>query len=364
MVGALVASCSPAKPEKLDRPKPIRHSRSGSSAVVESRPMLVERPALPVPDVTPDFHDELRWPLSSMSHPALEPKFDIAAQFAQPGIGWTELCSRGVQNRTGRDKELNAYLRGWCNALKGDTDAACSNLVPLLRSTTARLAPAVRTDLANILSSGHVDAAQRLINVHRIRDVGLLDLLAANYVEVGTTDEAIAINRQAIDSDDYASPATKCMRWTKHIILSHDPQSALFREIENLILHAKDRDETCVRLYHKLQCWQRPALGCNGFMLDLGYKESEVDLINAYNSWSINGNPDHWSDVFTRALAAVPATGSVEIAVAALQNVMRTTTCGQTMYAWFRQHVDAARHLLSTADAARIDALLAGCKTP
>lgn len=362
MVG-LLASCAPAKPEKLDRPKPIRrHEPSKSSAVIESRPLLVERPALEVPEVSPDFHDELRWPLSSMSHPALEPKFDIAAQLAEPGIGWTELCSRGVQNRTSRDKELTAYLRGWCYALKGDIDAACANLVPLLNSTTARLAPAVRTDLANILANGHVDAAQRLINVHKIRDVAMLDILAANYVEVGTTDEAIAINRQAIDSDDYASSATKCMRWTKHIILSRDPQSALFREIESLVTQVKAPDHTCVRLYHKLQCWQRPALGCNGFMVDLGFKESQVDLLNAYFAWPSNdADPDQWTDTFTRAIDAVPMTGSVELSIAALQNVMRTTSCSKTMYAWFRQHVDAVRHLLSADDAARIDALLDRC---
>ena len=40
------------------------------------------RPDIDMTGVLPDFHEELRWPLSGMNHPVLEPRFPIASELA------------------------------------------------------------------------------------------------------------------------------------------------------------------------------------------------------------------------------------------------------------------------------------------
>ena len=293
-------------------------------------PKLVPRPALDIPnDVTVDallassqvraeFHDELRWPLTAMNHPALEPKFPIAQEFAKPGVGWLELCKSCVQSRYGGDKELLSYLRGWCKAIDGDVSAACADLVPLLRSTKSRLAAAVRNDLANILAQGHADDAEHYIRVHSIRDVGMLDLLAANYVEVGTNDDALAINLAAIDSDDYATNATKCIRWTKHIILSDDKQSALIRQVESLAdtRASKAPDATCVSEAQKLRCWAR------GQCTVYGTAQRSATLASAYRAWSSATTTSDWLNIADTAMTASPEPGFAELTIAAMQNAV------------------------------------------
>lgn len=356
---ALTLSCAPGKPEKLEHPK-----QTAPYTPIEVAPptVFVNRPSLQVPELVPDFHDELRWPLSSMSHPVLEPKFDIAAQFAQPGIGWTELCARGVQNRYGQDKELLSYLRGWCNAVKGDADAACANLAPLLGSTTAHLGRAVRTDLANILANGHLDKAQHLINVNHIRDVAMLDLLTANYVEVGTVDEALAMNRQAMDSDDYASDATKCIRWTRDVVLTNAKMSDLLQQVEQLATKPKLPDPKCVELHHKLKCWRDAGAACREYMQDQGWDQEIIDLNAAYYSWPTGNTSRHWLDIVDLARAAIPLSGANQILLAALENALRAGPCDKTTKEWIQGRVKDIRELLDAPDQERLDAIVGQCK--
>lgn len=362
LVGALIVSCASAKLEKLERPKRIPHATQTVSASNAAAPVLVPRPPLELTTPTPDFHDDLRWPLSSMSHPALEPRFEIASQFAEVDVGWMELCSRGVQNSSGRNKEMLAYLRGWCAAVKGDADTACANLTPLLGSTTSGMRVAVRTDLANILANGHSDNAAHLIKVHNIRDVNVLDLLSANYVEVGTTSEAFAFNREAIDSDDYATAATKCRRLTKAIILSGDKQSALLFQVEELATKSKLPEPTCVALYNKLDCW-RDKSQCRAFYVDEGFDTALVNLTDAYYGWHQGRTQGHWLDVVDKALSASPLPGSTQLALAALENAVRTDPmCDKTMKDWIQQRTNAFRGLLDKHEQVRLDMVIASCK--
>src|ERR1043165_1902809 len=123
------AGCAPARPERLRSPKPIPHPVvEEEPATGQSPPALLPRPDVDLSVLVPDFHDELRWPLTPMNHPVMEPKFPIPQVFAQPGIGWLELCGSGAMNRYGKEKEMLSYLRGWCKAVDGAPDAACSNL--------------------------------------------------------------------------------------------------------------------------------------------------------------------------------------------------------------------------------------------
>ena len=364
-VAALAVSCAPAKPEKLERPKRLPHggaNTGGTSggATITSTPAFVDRPRLQLTNPTPDFHDELRWPLTSMSHPVLEPKFEIASHFAEPGIGWMELCARGVQNSTGRDKELLAYLRGWCAAVKGDADTAVANLTPLLGSTTSGLRVAVRTDLANILANGHADKASHLIKTNNIRDVGVLDLLSANYIEVGTNVDAAAFNRDAIASDDYATSATKCQRLTKAIAIMGDKTSPLLLEVEELATKPKLPDATCVRLHHKLQCWSKR--GCRGFYEDEGLNVALVNLSDAYYSWPNDRSQRHWLDIADKALNATSLPGGRELTFAALENAVRAEPCTESTRDWMKVRTQSFRALLDASQQTKLDAIIGACK--
>jgi hypothetical protein len=325
-----VAACAPAPPERLRNPKRIPHPEEERSKITYSYPTLVPRPFVDLGILVPDFHDELRWPLTPMNHPAMEPKFPIAQAFAQPGVGWLDLCGSGITNRYGKDKELLSYLRGWCKAVDGDTDAACSNLVPLIKSTTPRLEVAVRNDLANILAQGHADKAEHYIRVHSIRDVGLLDLLAANYVEVGTAQDALAINRNAIDSDDYANAETKCMRWTRHIVLSGDKSSLLIKQIEGLAKQPKNADPTCVTEYAKLTCWATEE--CAAYVHELGGVLFDAAIFGDLANWDRRKISEDWWRIADTALLQLKtphAPGLItdeqlaEIAIAAMVNGRR-----------------------------------------
>jgi hypothetical protein len=359
-MATVAASCAPARPEKLERPHRLPHAGTDDDAA--PLPVFVDRPQLQLSRPTPDFHDELRWPLSSMSHPALEPRFEIASHFAQPGIGWMELCARGVQNSAGRDKELLAYLRGWCAAVKGDADAAVANLTPLLGSTTSGLRVAVRTDLANILANGHADKAAHLIKANNIRDVAVLDLLSANYVEVGTPAEAAAFNREAIASDDYATHATKCERLTKAIVLSGDRMSALWLDLEELATKPKRPDPTCVVLHNKLKCW-RDRSSCRGFYADEGLDAAMVNLADAYYSWPNGHNQRHWLDIIDKAVEAYGLPGAREVTFAALENVVRAdSACDPSTKDWLSLRTQALRAVLDAPEQAKLDAIIASCK--
>jgi hypothetical protein len=358
-VATVAMSCAPAKPEKLERPHRIPHARTADQpAPVYTR--FVDRPMLSLTRPTPDFHDELRWPLSSMSHPALEPRFEIASRFAQPGIGWMELCARGVQNSTGRDKEMLAYLRGWCAAVKGDADGAVGNLVPLLGSTTSGLRVAVRTDLANILANDHADEASHLIKTYNIRDVDVLDLLSANYVEVGTRAEAAAFNRDAIASDDYASAATKCKRLTKSIVLSGDKISPLLLEVEQLATKPKLPDPTCVALHHKLDCW-RDQSGCRAFYIDEGLDEALASLTDAYYSWPTGRDQRHWLGIADLALKGWQLPASHAVVLAALENARRAEGCSETLREWVSQVTVLIRAQFDESENARLDEITSAC---
>lgn len=355
----LVASCAPAKPEKLEHPKRVPHKVVGAPL----QPVFVDRPQVQLTPPTPDFHDELRWPLTAMGHPALEPKFEIASHFAEAGVGWMQLCARGVQNSSGRDRELLAYLRGWCAAIKGDSEAACANLTPLLGSTTSGLRAAVRTDLANILANGHADKASHLINTYNIRDVAVLDLLSANYVEVGTTGEAAAFNFDAISSDDYATAATKCTRLTKSIVLTGDKMSALMLQIEDLATKAKLPDPTCVRMYHKLECW-RDGGKCRAFYADEGVDVAMINLTDAYYSWpGGDRSRRHWLDIADKALDATPLPAAHAVAFAALENAVRAEwSCDKQTKDWMTVRTKSLRALLDATEQVRLDVIIASCK--
>lgn len=307
----------------LPLPPPAVTVAELSTPIVRAKP-LVPRPAIDFSVYQVDFHDELRWPLSAISHPSLEPRFAIVQALADPGVSLEKLCSLGAQSRHGIDPDLDGYLRGWCSALGGNIDAACEHLVPLLGSTKGAMSAAIRVDLPNILADyGDADTAERFLNRHRIWNLEILDRLAATYVETGTTNDAIAINRLAMQSDDDASLASRCTRITRDIVLGGNREELALAPLRALGEPRSGRgDPTCSELFHKVACWAR--VGCDPFYRDHGGGDETAFqwLRQAYDRWSDANTPKEWHLVANEAMLAIPMDGALALTLAAFENEM------------------------------------------
>lgn len=328
-----VMACRPPPPEPLSREPEIERVEPPNP--VRTAPPLLPRPDIDVSSLVPDPTHELRWPLSMSSHPELEPQFEIARALAEPGVGWTDLCRLGAHNRhLGKDKRDHvAYLRGWCSVGKQDFDAALAHLVPLTSSVVLGLAPAVRADFANIvISSGDANDATRLLAKHRIKDVAVLDTIAASYVELGRLDDAYEINELAITNDDRRNHANRCKRLTRRIVLRPPPKQIRAVDLPSSgIFDVPDgADATCTRLARELECWLDPVAGCDAYLTDQKLDVARAGaLLDAYFTWPTGPtNKGTWSRIANYATLAFPQPGSDRLAVAALWNDLRTTECG------------------------------------
>lgn len=328
LAALLLAACAPKPAEPLEalnahesitEPLKARH--------VEPR-LAAPRPPLDVTQLVPDFHDDLRWPLTAMSHPSLEPRFAIAPVFADPGIGWLELCKRGVHKRItgGRNRDELDYLRGWCSASAGDIDTACGTLAPLVSSAVLGISPAVRIDLANIIvDAGHADRAEHWLSKHAINDVQILDTLAATYVEVGGERDAYEINRRAMDSDNRPSQETQCRRLIKHIVLGPEGERALpVAQLTQLATKPKLPDPTCKRLFDAWQCASNPARDCIDYLRDAGIDTKFQMVLRAYHHWPTGHAPlGRWLSVVEDARFAVALPEALELTLTALETAAR-----------------------------------------
>ena len=320
------------------------------------------RPDIDVEYLIPDFHDELRWPLSMMSHPELEPQFEIAQVFAEPGIGWIELCERGVQNRVqaGRNRDELEYLRGWCAAIKGDADAACGKLKPLTTSAVLGLSAATRTDIVNIIASaGDLDTADKLLNKHRLGDVELYDLLAATYLELGRERDAAEMNLRALDTVGPSSSAAVCRRLVKDIMLRG--AEARVTELETFATKPKTPDATCVALHRQMRCRLGPAEDCYQYFRDEGIDTSARFLVKASRQWPTAGAPASvWQNVAATALYAHPVAGSEDYAVTALEAAYAAR--GECSAALQGLLVEAAKKFNEPVTLKRVRALRRACE--
>lgn len=313
--GPRTVATAPAEPVPAPttaRSKPHSAPRPTVDEVV-SKPQLVSLPTVDVSAFRPDFHDELRWPLTSTQHPTFEPSFDVAAQLAR-GMNWRTLCQKGAQRRSGGNAELQQYLRGWCAALDSDIATSLRELMPLLRS---RLANNVRLDIANILTNaGDAEEAEHWLQKFQLaREHRLVDLLAAGYVEARTTRDARRINSYAMENDDQVPTATKCLRWTREIVLSGNRESASLRFFDASHVAA---DVDCTKLKNKLRCWVDPK-SCSRYYDDLNFGRDARDVVEAVDAWDDARTSSQWMGIAFTASRARNVEGA-ELAVAALEN--------------------------------------------
>jgi hypothetical protein len=324
----VVMACAPRPAERL--PDPVPHRKPQPPSQADDWPVRVARPDLPdVAALIPDLTEQLRWPLSVMEHPALEPRYPVARDLAVAGITWTELCARGVQNR--RDPahadEL-AYLGAWCLAEQHDTAGAVHALAPLTHSNNLGLANAVTFDLANVLVADvDFSHADELLSHEDLRDPLLWDLLAAAYFEIGNNVDSYQASSTAAQLDPNARMDVRCHRVTRLAMLGSVGQKSVF--LDELAVAAKQKlpDPTCVDLALVVPCAVNPGDRCEPYFKKQNFVPWRAEILAVYEHWPERGGWSTWVDYAWKARHTWPAPGSVELINAALEAAVGAASC-------------------------------------
>jgi len=338
---AVVMSCGGRAPEPLPPLQPPRVHP------VEHRPeplVRVPRPELPdIAALIPDLTEQLRWPLSIMEHPALEPRYPVARVLAATGISWSELCARGVQNR--RDpahKDELAYLGAWCAAQAHDTAAAVRALAPLSHAANLELAAAVPYDLVNVLVAevdvGHAD---QLLTGESLRDPRLWDLLAAAYFEVGKNSDSFEASSTAAQLDGSARMDARCHRLARLAMIGSEGQRSVF--VDELADAAKQKnpDPTCVELALSVPCVLAPAERCEPYLRSQHYVPWRAQIVSVYETWPERASWKHWLDYAWKARHAWPADGGIELVNDALEAAVGASDCSAKQLEGLSRGADA-----------------------
>ena len=294
------------------------------------------RPDLAISALMPDPTEEARWPLTMAAHPVLEPHFDIAGALAEPGVGWLELCGRGIQlRRLPGNPDLGDYLRAWCAVANHSTKDALYRLGQLHTSTVNGLANAVKHDCANILADhGPAGDLQSILSYGQLHDVELLDLTSASYFEVNRNEDAFDVNKIAIDVDRAPSHEVMCHRLVRGIVVGNEYQrETLYTKLHGLTVQKDPNlkvvvDPVCEMFEHEVHCWLDPRRGCTDYLHDQHRSYQEVALFDAYQMWpTLGGTAEVWSAVAKRAETGAPADDAYRLALPALELAVRTSKC-------------------------------------
>jgi hypothetical protein len=326
----VVMACAPRAVEPLHPPTERKKPPQPSGTPLYEVRTRVPRPELPdIAALVPDLTEQLRWPLTVMEHPALEPRYPVAGDLAVPGIAWTELCARGVQNRIDpAHKDELAYLGAWCLAENHDTAGAVRALVPLQHSNNLALSSAVSFDLANVLVAD-VDFAHadQLLSGDNVRDPLLWDLLAAAYYEVGKNSDSWQASSTAAQLDPNARMELRCRRIVRLAMLGSPEQARMF--LDELADAAKQKvpDPTCVDLALRVPCALDPASRCDTYLKIQHYVPVRAELLAVYEEWPGDAGSSAWIDYAWKAWHAFPADGSLELVDAALDAAVGTSDC-------------------------------------
>jgi hypothetical protein len=330
---AVMVACGP---RPMEPPSVVQHT---VPVVTPAKPVSrvhVPRPDIPeVLAILPDLTEQLRWPLGVMDHPALEPRFAIAAALADPGIAWTELCARGVQHRTDPShKDELAYLGAWCAAAAHDTDTAVRTLAPLEQSGNLTLATAVPLDLVNVLVAdvdyGHAD---QLLSREHIRDPRVFDLLAAAYFEVGKSADSYQASFTARQLDPIARDDVTCHRTARLALIG--PQAYRAQFIKELHERTKQKvvASVCSELAVSVPCMLEPVRQCDEYAKNHHILPDRTLLLYLYEGWPDGVRWASWLDYAWNVRHTWPAEGSDTLIGAALDAAVLAADCEPTALA-------------------------------
>ncbi len=347
-VVVLVACGSAAKPTAPPTPpaEPPPPSLIPTYAIVNT---FAPRPTIDLtPYAKPDLAADERWPLSMGSHPELEPHFDVAGALAQPGITWTDLCSRQIQNRhLSRDQDLVEYLKAWCAAAHHDASAALYQLGKLRSSPVRGVREALFYDAVDILADhGSADDVENLLLHAGLLELEIVDRLAAAYLEAGRLPDAYDMNVLATHLDRQPSEANACRRLVRAMAMGTDDQrSDAHLQFGAIVAPTKfgqqpTSDSTCLRMWSALECERQGA--CTLYWRDvakLSYRQ--LAIISAYDFWPEKpSTADRWLAVARNAQRAVPDDDAYRLAIPALELALRGSRCLATTLVAISKLVD------------------------
>lgn len=88
-------------------------------------------------------------------------------------------------------------------------------------------------------------------------------------------------------------------------------------------------DATCTRLEHELLCWLDPVADCDAYLADQKLDVARTGaLLDAYFTWPTEPtSTGTWSRIANYATLALPHRGADRLAITALWNAVRTTSC-------------------------------------
>ena len=328
---AVLMACGAKPPEPLPvvhpEPHPVVTPSARGAWVVH-----VPRPDLPdIVTLIPDLTEQLRWPLTVMEHPALEPRYPVARDLAVAGISWTDLCARGVQNRTDPShRDELAYLGAWCLAEAHDTAGAVRALAPLRHSSNLELGSAVPFDLANVLVADvDFEHADLLLSGENVRDPMLWDLLAAAYFEIGKNYDSYQASSTAAQIDANARMDARCRRLTRLAMLGSVGQRSVF--VDELADAAKQKlpDPTCVDLALRVPCAIDPEDRCEPYLKSLHLVPWHEQILSVYEQWPYVAGPGEWLDYAWKARQVWPADGSLDLVNGALEAAVGAANCNR-----------------------------------
>ena len=336
--------CGSSRPQvRIEDPGDGEDHVNAVAAPPDAEPMAsAQRPAIELTQLIPDSTERGRWPLGMATHPVLEPHFDVGEALAAPGVGWLELCGRGIQRRhLSGNQDPVEYLRAWCSALSHDAPDAIARLASL-RSTVVRgIRAALWLDIANILAdNGDARAATKLIDRNHLEhEVELLDIVAATYVEVGKRDDATELGQLATEADH--SGVTDCDRLARQIVIADRvKQEQLLADLR------RSRFVPCAPIEHELRCWlyasTLPAQ-CEEYFADRKLDAHYGDVLWAFQQWpeSNTGTWFLWWRIGVSASRAIGIAGAEDLALTALDASLRASGCDT-------QHLIEVRKVLDT----------------
>lgn len=192
------------------------------------------------------------------------------------------------------------------------------------------LAPAVRVDIVHVLvDHGTADDALRLLSKYHLKDLAILDLLAAAFQDLGKPDDAAEINAIAIARDDL-DRGRRCHRQARRVVMDPEPYRSALWSNRNLFDEPTGSDRTCDQLEAQLACWLRPKLDCARYFKDRGIDPRTQYLIQAHENWPVvrvSGFTWLWTADFAINAGTVPR--AYDFAVLALEMAVRSDECSE-----------------------------------
>jgi len=260
------------------------------------------------------------WPLAEP--PSLQPHLDVAMAH--------DACSDAFAKRHEQESLLRAYVAAWCR-LRGGDRGQLDELARLASSTTA-IGRAARLDVINWLADyeGSVAAIQ-FLDRFALGEPMDLDTLAATYLALGDHDEAFAVGTRVLNGDPIATPVRWCERllaWTN----LDTPQLA------TQLADITDDAGACVKRAHATSCALQAAgrtdrsVGarliamreCYLALPDDPDREARLAVMVVHAGWVAMASAT-WLDLAREAETAIGVTGAEELAIAALENVYKTS---------------------------------------